>query len=49
MTLRRTGKGILSLLLRKRGVFLVKGLFTRKWVPQLGEVTHLGGVTRLSI
>ena len=28
---------------------LSKGLFTWRWGPRLGEVTLLGGVTRLSI
>ena len=28
---------------------LFKGLFTWRWGPQVGEVTRLGGVTRLSI
>ena len=28
---------------------MIKGLFTWRWGPQEGEVTRLGGVTRLSI
>ena len=28
---------------------MIKGLFTRRWGSQEGEVTRLGGVTRLSI
>ena len=29
--------------------YYTKGLFTWRWEPQAGEVTGLGGVTRLSI
>ena len=29
--------------------YISKGLFTRRWGPQVGEVARLGGVTRLSI
>ena len=34
----------------KQNVYIwIKGLFTWRWGPQVGEVNCLGGVTRLSI
>ena len=38
----------ISLIWELNSIF-IKGLFTWRWGPQVGEVTRLGGVTRQSI